>query len=741
MVILESKSDISAIKIFPNRSGTRVIAIDSKGDGYLFEPATESFKQIPHFPDKCERICWDLRSNNEFVAISGDRFYSFVVSKKNIFNKQVRAVREIIEISKVFSEEGELSCTVISKSNKTINLSDGMVYLLTPQATITFIPLSSHSYLRNYKRGGENDQGHLRYFLQNLSLNRFKEALLAAQFLKEFDSVFEALGKRAIEELEIELALKAYQLNQELSMVLALESTLHISNRFLINGTCAMLLNQYDLAQENFLKSENPVSALDMRCDVQDWTIALNLAREIAPEQEPLISRRLASQVEAHGNNSEALKLYERSVVTERGKYDPQLLEAHNAGCKAGIAKCCIKIGDVKRGYGAAREIKDLGLLNDVAQTCENMKQLLEAADLYERAGNCERSAALYLQLKMYDRATPLMQRVNSPKILVLYGAAKESERCYKEAEEAYEKAESWENVVRVNLNHLDNLEKPKEVLRHKCSTITIASLVASHCGKRGLYKEAVEYLLLANKKEEAFVLAQSHDEMEVYADHLRDCSNNERISIAQVFEGKGKWAKAAEQYELVQDPVKAQKLYEKAGEGSIDSMIALVVGYRENQTLQQMVMDYIMGDTDGKPKDAMHAYRLYRKVGNLKAAARIAVTIAAEDQEAGRYKKAHTLLFETFQDIRKSGLQVPAELERKLLILHSYTLVVKTVIKLGEHEDAAFLLQRVCNNISQFPKNTVKILTTAFVEAQRANLKGLAYEYAVVLMRSENKE
>jgi WD repeat-containing protein 19 len=295
--------------------------------------------------------------------------------------------------------------------------------------------------------------------------------------------------------------------------------------------------------------------------------------------------------------------------------------------------------------------------------------------------------------------------------------------------------------VVRVNLNHLDNLDKPREVLRHKCSTISIASLVANYCSKRGMYREAVEYLLLANKKEEAFVLAQSHDQMETYADHLKDCSNVERINIAQVFEGKGKWAKAAEQHELVQDPIKAQKLYEKAGEGAIDRMIELVVKYRENNTLQQMVMDYIMGDVDGKPKDAMYAYRLYRQLGNLKAAARIAVTIASEDQEAGRYKKAHTLLLETYQDIKKGGAAVPAELERKLLILHSYTLVVKIVIKLGEHEDAAFLLQRVCNNISQFPKNTVKILTTAFVEAQRANLKGLSYEYAVILMRSENKD
>jgi WD repeat-containing protein 19 len=432
--ILESKSDLNIIKMYANKSGTRLVAIDSKGLGYLFEPSSEAFRQIADFPEKVERVCWDIRNNNEFVAISNDRYYTFIISKKNIFGRVVAAVREAIDLAKASEGEGELSCTVISKSNKTINLNDGMIYLLNAQAAITFVALQSHSYLRSYKREAENEQGHLRYFLQNLGLKRFREALLAAQFLKE-DAAFEALGRKAIEDLEIELALKAYQLNQELSMVLALQSILHISDRFLINGNCAMLLGKYDLAQEYFLKSGNPVAALDMRCDVQDWTIAMNLARQVAPEQEPLISRRLATQVEAHGNNSEALKLYERAVISEPGSYDPELLESHNASCKAGIAKCCIKIGDVKRGYGIAREVREPALLNDVAMTCENMRQAVEAADLYERAGNFEKSTALYLQLKMYDRAAPLMQRVQSPKILVLYGQAKESERCYREAE------------------------------------------------------------------------------------------------------------------------------------------------------------------------------------------------------------------------------------------------------------------------------------------------------------------
>lgn len=45
------------------------------------------------------------------------------------------------------------------------------------------------------------------------------------------------------------------------------------------------------------------------------------------------------------------------------------------------------------------------------------------------------------------------MNRVKSPKLLILYAKAKESEGQFAEAENVYEKAEDWENVVRLNLN------------------------------------------------------------------------------------------------------------------------------------------------------------------------------------------------------------------------------------------------------------------------------------------------
>jgi WD repeat-containing protein 19 len=45
---------------------------------------------------------------------------------------------------------------------------------------------------------------------------------------------------------------------------------------------------------------------------------------------------------------------------------------------------------------------------------------------------------------------------------------AKESENNYKEAESAYERANDWENIIRLNLDHLGNLEKAKHIFRTK---------------------------------------------------------------------------------------------------------------------------------------------------------------------------------------------------------------------------------------------------------------------------------
>lgn len=117
-----------------------------------------------------------------------------------------------------------------------------------------------------------------------------------------------------------------------------------------------MVLGKYDIAQEYYLKSSEPNNALEMRSDIQDWLIASTLAKKIAPHQQSFINRRLAVKTESQGNNTEALKLFERSVLRGDEKaVEKAVADKHNIQCFAGIARTSIKLGDVQRGFSVAR--------------------------------------------------------------------------------------------------------------------------------------------------------------------------------------------------------------------------------------------------------------------------------------------------------------------------------------------------------------------------------------------------
>lgn len=94
--------------------------------------------------------------------------------------------------------------------------------------------------------------------------------------------------------------------------------------------------------------------------------------------------------------------------------------------------------------------------------------------------------------------------------------------------------------------------------------------MIAQYCETKGAKKEAIEFLILGGKKENAFVIAQSHQEIDEYARIVLKNSQNdpdEHLKIAQFFEGKGMWGKAAPHYDKAELYSKALKLYISEGE------------------------------------------------------------------------------------------------------------------------------------------------------------------------------
>ncbi len=97
--------------------------------------------------------------------------------------------------------------------------------------------------------------------------------------------------------------------------------------------------------------------------------------------------------------------------------------------------------------------------------------------------------------------------------------------------------------------------------------------------------------------------------------------------------------------------------------------------GEARDPKLTHMLLIYLMGETDGIPKDARHLFRLYMALGQFREAARTAVIIAREEQTAGNYRNAHDLLFSMVQELRQHRIKVPSEMLDNLALLHSYTL------------------------------------------------------------------
>jgi WD repeat-containing protein 19 len=739
--VSEIRFDSGVSNVFPNSSGTRIVVKDITGGGYLYTAVNETKLTIPNFSSNVNRVLWDEADLNMFITCETEKLTGYLYSPITLYGPNVDTLRELLSIEDLDRNTRD-SVTMLEKGQKPLVLYKGIVFCHSEsQGNIKGNFLSSHTYLSQWRGKNDTPEGHYKYFLQNLVLKRFKACYPVAERLGGI-KIPEVLGKLALQNLDLEVAEKAYQLSKNVGMVYSINAIKQESEKQVLLGFVAMILHQHDIAQELFMKSSQPKLALEMRCDLQDWLIAMQLSRTTVPHMEPIICKNLASQVETQGNYIDALKLFEKASSTmEASGLSQAELNAYVAQCYAGVARNSIRSGDINRGYKIALELNDNQLKVDCAQVCESLKHFSEAAQLYHKGGQLEKAASLYIKMKKWKEASELMDVINTPKLLIQLAKAKEAENNFKEAEIAYEKAGDYENVIKINLGPLDNPERAKSLIKNKCMTQTAASMMADYYEKKGQKENAMEFLILAEKKEDAFVLAQSFDLMEKYAELIlqRDNKNpEEHIKIAQFFEGKNKPGKAALHYEKAENLQKSLQLFMHAGEEFYSSAIKMASRVKSDLIFMQLY-DFFMGEIDGIPKDPKFIYELNLVMGKLKEAANTAIIIASEEQEAGNYKAAHDRLFETIRDMRFQKLKVPQLMDSKLMIIHSYVLV-KWFVKVQDHYSAAKLLVRVAKNISQFPAHSVQILTTTVVECMRANLKEAAYTWACILMRPEHR-
>lgn len=85
-------------QIFPNFSGTRIVAINNKNQGFLFESATENMFRIAGFPEKTEKVIWDQKDPNLFATTEQETMLTFLINKNNLNGESIAPVPELLSI-------------------------------------------------------------------------------------------------------------------------------------------------------------------------------------------------------------------------------------------------------------------------------------------------------------------------------------------------------------------------------------------------------------------------------------------------------------------------------------------------------------------------------------------------------------------------------------------------------------------------------------------------------------------
>ncbi|XP_014487118.1 PREDICTED: WD repeat-containing protein 19 isoform X1 [Dinoponera quadriceps] len=716
-------------ELYLDTNGTQLCFVDNKSDVYVFDPINEAAITVPDCPDNIDGILWD---QNIF-----ERAIFAVYNKSNIVTYIF--VKYFVEGTKVI----KINTTKLPSESVPLLMYSGEVTLSTMGSKLIQITLTSHEDIGNIVESKKINE-----ILNNQILcRRFQQAWNSCEKLNEKDAWLK-LGRSAIANLNIEFAIRVYRQIEDASMVWTLQNMENVDELALLCGHACILLGDYNEAEKYFLQSSEPVQALYLRRDLMQWEQALSLAQKLKPDEIPFIAREYAQQLEFTGNYPKALTNYERGLVDYNTSSILVTQNPHHRNqCLAGIARMSIRCGDSRKGVGIAMDNESSRLLRkECAEILESMKQFSEAALLYEKAEYFDKAASAYIKLKNWHKVGQLLPQISSAKINIQYAKAKESEGKYEEAAKAYETAKDYDNIIRINLEHLNNPARSVEVVQ-QTKSIEGAKMVAKYFQRMNDYNAAIKFLILSNCHDEAFQLANQHGKMELYGEILVNTIEDTNVrkedfkSLAMHFESQknnllaGKYHFHAKEYQkALRHLLKAAQLVPN-DDRAITYAIDAVASSKDDKLANQLI-DFLLGG-DGLPKDPKYLFRLYMARKQYKEAAKTAIIIANEEQINGNYRNAHDVLFGMYQELKRNKITIPLEMQTNLRLLHSYILV-RLHVKRSDHLRGARMLIRVANNISKFPSHIVPILTSTVIECHRAGLKSAAFNFAAMLMRPE---
>ncbi len=653
-------------KIFSEPFGMSIAFIDENSEGFIYNPVNSNCVKIPNMPATTQGLVWEAFEPEKWiiVAYNGENITTFIYSK--------------------YTVEGPNCITAGTMrqpySSLPLLLFRGVLIFLDSSGKIVQMKLESHTHDTTLE--GLQETELIEKMKKNYKLKRFEEAYIYATRINDHSELID-FGKSALFHLEIDYAIRIFRLAGSADMVFALNSIKHIEERNLICGHVLVLLSKFDEAQVMFLASSCPIEALNMRRDLMHWDSAMKLAKGLDSTQLPYISLEYGKQLEFVGDHPTALKMFEKGI-TSKNEADKE----HNELCASGIARSSLKTGDIRRGVELALKLPNKNVKRECGAILEGIRQYMEAGNLYEKGESWDKAALVYIKCKNWNKVGDLLSQITSPKIHSQYGKAKEADGYYKEAFKAYMNAKEFENAIRIQLDFLKNPEHAVKIVRENQS-IEGAKMVANFFQKFGDYASAIQFLVMSKCTDEAFHLARLHGQMELYADSLgKEANPEEYESVALHFEGEKNYYLAGKYYMLASSyPESLKHLIKKHPNAEIEALaIDLAVeciGKANNETLTNMLIEYLMGDHDEMPKDAKYLFKLYLSLKKYVEAAKTAVLIAKQEQISGNYRDAHDVLYGMYTDLEKEKIKIPFELIQNLMLLHSYILIKVILVQM----------------------------------------------------------
>ena len=704
-------SDIVAI--YPDPSGLAVAFVDIKNKIFIYDPVEESALSLPLGDiEKIVEVFWD---HNPFTHVStislfdGDKMEVYRLFSNTLSQLKYEHLCQV-----VFSNTGY----------SPIKVHDGTVYCLTKNKSLAHVLLESYQL---------PEVASEEILLKHYYSGCFKENWNYLISLGIPKTTWQLVGCKVLQTLDLDCASLIYRYIQDFSTLLELENCLLGGNKNYIYGRIAVILNDFDKAQEYFLASDRPQEALYLRQDLHQWDQAMILARRISPDSIPSISLEYAVQLEEDGKVKEAWKYYKEALQDLK----PDEVELSERA-QAGYIRVCLKLGDVSSAMKLVMNIKNPENLVECANILENMKQFHEAALLYEKASVFEKAADLYSRIKNYAKVGELLPYITSPKLHNLYAKYRESTGDMQSALKSYQVANDLENICRVHIE-LKQLEIAVKIARESKSAVA-AKVVLKHLQQMQDLKGMVEFCILAGMDDQAFIIAQKNSMLPFYGSLIENTDKIETLAnLGTYFEQQDQGELALRFFVKSKEFEHALQLLLKLpkSNSTIESAVELVRLAKADDVTQKVRQYLLQGEQTKTINEAL--MNLDSLTGNHADAAKIGLLLAKSELDTGNYKQAKNILLECIQNVRKNDGKISIALYEMLSLVHSY-LLIKTLVKMEQHEFAARLLVRIYKNIDMFPQHLVPILTTGVIECHRANLKKSAFGMAAILCKPENR-